>query len=121
MSEKISGIVGLTAFTLGLLIAVAFGILSALDVVAYGNTVVIVILVILGLIVGFLNITSKEILPLLLATVALVVVGNVFEPIELAGIGTMLDNILKLLATLMAPAAVIVAIKVLVQVGFPRD
>ncbi len=120
MSERLSGIVGLTAFTLGLLIAVAFGILSALGIVAYG-TVIIVILIILGIIVGLLNITSKEILPLLLATVALVVVGNVFEPIKLASIGSMLNSILNLLATLMAPAAVIVAIKVLVQVGFPRD
>ena len=121
MSERVSIMVGLIAFTLGVLIAVVAGILSALGIIALGNTVVIIILLILGILVGVLNITSREIMPFLLATVALVVVGDVFEPIELAGIGTMLDNILKLLATLMAPAAVIVAIKVLVQVGFPRD
>ena len=121
MSEKVSVITGLVAFTLGVLVAVVAGILSAMDVISLGNTIVIVILIILGIIIGILNITGREIMPFLLATVALVVVGNVFEPIKLAGVGTMLDNILKLLATLMAPAAVIVAIKVLVQVGFPRD
>lgn len=121
MSDKFKITVGLVAFTLGILVAVIAGILSAVDVIELGNIIVVVILIILGILVGILNITSREIMPFLMATVALVVVGNVFEPISVAGVGSMLDNILKLLATLMAPAAVIVAIKVLVQVGFPQD
>jgi hypothetical protein len=121
MSGKVSNMTGLIAFTLGVLVAVVAGILSALEIIALGNTIVIITLIILGILIGALNITGREVIPFLLAIIALVVVGNVFEPIELAGIGIMLDNILKLLATLMAPAAVIVAIKVLVQVGFPQD
>lgn len=78
-------------------------------------------MVVLGIIIGLLNITAKEIMPLLLATIALIVVGGVFEPIKTLGIGSILDRMLRLVATLMAPAAVIAAIKALVAVGFPRD
>ena len=71
-------------------------------------------------IIGLLNISAKEIVPLLLAVIALVVVGGVFEPIKIMGVGKILDQILKLVAILMAPAAVIAAIKALVAVGFPK-
>jgi hypothetical protein len=111
-------IVGFIAFALGLLLSIIFGIAPINDSVL---NIIIIILIVLGLIIGFFNITAKEILPLLVAIIALVVVGSVFEPITLWGIGPVLDRILGLLATLMAPAAVIAAIKVLVSVGFPRD
>ena len=112
--NKVLGIIGFAAFGLGLILAIIFGI------VAPTNYWVILVLVILGIIIGALNITSKEMIPLLLATIALIVIGGVFEPIKVAGIGTMVDNILKLVATLMAPAAVIAAVKTLWNVGFPE-
>jgi hypothetical protein len=112
--NKVLGIIGFAAFGLGLILAVIFGI------VAPANYWIILVLVILGIIIGALNITSKEIMPLLLATIALIVIGGVFEPIKVVGIGTMVDNILKLIATLMAPAAVIAAVKTLWNVGFPE-
>lgn len=111
--NKALGIIGFAAFILGIILAIIFGI------VAPTNYWVIVVLVILGIIIGFLNITSKEIMPLLLATIALIVVGGVFEPIAVLGIGIIVDNILKLVATLMAPAAVIAAVRALWSVGFP--
>ena len=113
--RKARRIFGCIAFALGLLIAIVAG------VVAPDNAVIIVILVILGVIVGALNITGKETVPLLVATIALVVVGGVFEPITAGGIGTVLDNILSLIATLMAPAAVIVAVRALWAIGFPGE
>ena len=102
------------AFLLGLVIAILAGLLAP------ENSIIILILVILGILIGSLNITTREILPLLLATIALVVVGDVFSPIKMLGIGSILDNMLRLLATLMAPAAVIAAIKALVAIGFPK-
>jgi len=111
--NKALGIIGFAAFILGLILAIIFGI------VAPTNYWVILVLVILGIIIGALNITGKEIMPLLLATIALIVVGGVFEPIAVLGIGAMVDNILKLVATLMAPAAVIAAVRALWSVGFP--
>jgi len=113
LMNKVLGIIGFVAFILGLLVAIVGGI------VAPANPGIILTLVIVGIIIGALNITGKEIIPLLLATIALIVVGGVFEPISVLGIGAIVDNILKLVATLMAPAAVIAAIRALWFVGFP--
>ena len=113
--KKTVGIIGFMAFALGLLIAIVAG------VVAPSNSIIIIVLIVLGVIVGVLNITGREIVPLLVATIALVVVGNVFEPITAGGMGTVLDNILSLVATLMAPAAVIVAVRALWAIGFPGE
>jgi hypothetical protein len=105
---------GFIAFSLGLVIAILAGLLAP------ANSIIILVLVFLGILIGSLNITTRDILPLLLATIALVVVGDVFSPIKMLGIGNILDNMLRLLATLMAPAAVIAAIKALVVIGFPK-
>ncbi|MBM3148512.1 MAG: hypothetical protein FJ008_04595 [Chloroflexi bacterium] len=113
--NKALGIIGFIAFILGLVIAVVAGIFAP------QNSVVILVLVLLGVIIGLLNITSKELIPLLLATIALIVVGGVFAPITTLGIGKYLDQILSLVATLVAPAAVIAAVKALWAVGFPKD
>jgi len=113
--NKVLGIIGFIAFVVGLIIAIIAGI------VAPESGAIIIILVILGIIIGFLNISSKEIVPLLLAVIALVVIGGVFEPIKLLGIGKILDQILRLIAVLMAPAAIIAAVKALINVGFPKD
>ena len=113
--NKALGIIGFIAFVLGLVIAVVAGALG------WQYDWVILVLVLLGILIGALNISSKEMIPLLLATIALIVVGGVFAPIKTLGIGSILDAILSLVATLMAPAAVIVAIKALWAVGFPKD
>jgi hypothetical protein len=114
--------VGFWAFIAGLVIAVVVGIMAALGFAgAAFMTVTIIILIILGLVVGFLNITAKEILLFLVATIALIVVGGVFAPLNVFRIGAILDAILALVATLMAPAAVVAAIKALWAVGKPGD
>lgn len=118
--NKVRGISGFVAFALGLLIALVVGIINTVVPIGpAGQSAIVVVLVILGIIVGALNIVTREIIPLLLATVALIVVGGVFAPLTVLGIGFMLDNILKLVATLMAPAAVIAAVRALWAVGFP--
>jgi len=117
--SNILGIIGFWAFILGLVIAVVFGILVALGMAMGAMPAIIIVLIILGLVVGFLNITAKEILLFLVATIALIVVGGVFAPLKVLAIGNMLDSILALVATLMAPAAVVAAIKALWAVGKP--
>ena len=107
--------IGFWAFIVGLIIAAVAG------VIAPQNTAVIIVLLILGLIIGFLNITAKETTLLLVSVIALVVVGNVFAPLKTIGIGAILGSILGLVATLMAPAAVIAAIKALWAIGKPGD
>lgn len=112
---KVLGIIGFWAFIVGLALAIIAGI------VLPANPVIIIILIILGLIIGFLNITSKEIMLFLLATIALIVVGNVFTPLTILDIGKFLGYMLAYVATLMAPAAIVAAIKALWAVGKPGD
>jgi len=113
--NKVLGLIGFWCFIIGLVAAVVCGL------VLPKNEIIIVVLVILGIVIGLLNITAKEIMLFLVATVALIVAGNVFAPLTVLGIGTILDNMLSYVATLMAPAAVIAAIKALWAVGKPGD
>ncbi len=115
VTRRILAFLGFVAFAVGLLTAVIAAMFAP------EHPAIIFSLIILGIIVGILNITSKEINTLLIATIALIVVGNVFEPIKAGGIGLLLDNMLGLFATLMAPAAVIVAIRALFNVGLPGE
>lgn len=107
--------IGFWAFIIGLVIALVAGITMP------QNSIIIIVLIILGLIIGFLNITSKEIMMFLVATIALVVVGNVFAPLTVLDIGKFLGSILSYVATLMAPAAIVAAIKALWAVGKPGN
>jgi hypothetical protein len=75
---------------------------------------VVLILVILGVIVGMTTVTEKEITPFLVAVIALSVTAiGVFTPINMAipYLGTLIDNIVKLVASFTAPAAIILAVK----------
>jgi len=109
------GFVGFWAFVAGFVIAVVAGIVSP------ANTGVVVVLVILGLIIGFLNIGAKEFMLFLVATIALIVAGRVFAPLTMLGIGKVLDNILSYVATLMAPAAIVAAVKALWAAAKPGE
>ena len=76
---------------------------------------VMLIMLILGTIIGLLSITTKEVTPFLIATIALVVAAsaNVWAP--LMDIHALLYSfatyILKYIVAFAAPAAVVVAIK----------
>lgn len=112
---RILSLTGFWAFIVGLVLAIVAGF------VLPANTIIIIVLIILGLIIGFLNITAKETTLFLIATIALIVVGNVFTPLTVLDIGKFLGSILAYVATLMAPAAIVVAIKALWSVGKPGD
>jgi hypothetical protein len=112
---RVVGLVGFWAFIVGLIISVIAGL------VLPGNAIVVLILVILGIIIGFLNISPKETQALLLAAIALIVVGNAFAPLKFLGIDTMIAGILAYITVLVAPAAVIAAIKTIWAIGKPGD
>jgi hypothetical protein len=109
------GFIGFWAFIIGFVLAVIAGLLWP------QNATIILILVLLGVIIGFLNITSKEFMLFLLAVIALVVVGNVFTPLTILNLGEKLGHILSYIAILVSPAAIIAAIKALWAVGKPGD
>ena len=112
---RIVGLVGFWAFIIGLIISLVAGL------VLPGNAIVVLILVILGIVIGFLNISPKETQALLLAAIALIVVGNAFAPLKFLGIDTMIAGILAYITVLVAPAAVIAAIKTIWAIGKPGD
>ncbi len=118
---NVASMIGFWAFIVGLVIALAVGIMAALGTADAIMPATIIVLIILGLLIGFLNITAKEILLFLVATIALIVVGSVFAPLTTFSVGKILDAVLALIATLMAPAAIVAAIKALWAVGKPGD
>jgi len=113
--KGVLGFVGFWAFIIGFVLAILAGIFWPT------NQTIIVVLVILGIIIGFLNVTAKEFMLFLLATIALVVVGNAFAPLAGLRVGEILGNILGYIAVLVAPAAVIAAVKALWKVAKPGD
>ena len=111
--------IGFMAFILGFILAIVAGIISAYNGSQY--TAILVILLILGVLIGLLNITAKETVLFLVATIALIVAGSVFGPLTLLSLGKYLNHILGYVAALMAPAAVVVATKALWNVSKPGD
>ncbi len=105
--------IGYYAFLLGILIAVVAGLVSAagqLDDVS--SATVILVLVILGLVVGLLNLVEKDVTAFLLAVVALVAVGGTAGGLSLIPfIGVPLASIINNIAAFVTPAAVVVALK----------
>lgn len=79
------------------------------------NGYVTLILLILGIIVGLVSITAKEVNLFLIATIALIVAGTSQVWAPLASIHSLLaywaDGILRYIVAFVAPAAVIIAIK----------
>jgi len=113
--KRVLGLIGFWAFIVGLILAVVAGLLWP------SNSTIIVVLIILGIIIGLLNITAKEFMLFLIAVIALVVVGDVFTHLTVLSLGVRLSDILTYIAILMSPAAIIAAIKALWAVGRPGD
>ena len=116
-TKKLSSYIGLLAFFIGIILAIVGGIGY------HDNSGITLTLVIVGILVGLLNITGKEVLPLLIAAIALIVVGLTqgFLPLnDLGGeAGTKINAIVAYLATFMAPAAVIAAFRAIWAVARP--
>lgn len=103
-------LVGKWAFIIGLIIAVIAGLIQG----AYTIPYLALILVILGLIVGFLNIHEKNAIKLLVALIALIGVGSA-TVLVIPAIGAYLDAILKNFVAFVGAAALVVAIKAIVE------
>ncbi len=112
-------VVAMVAFIAGYVLSIIAGIWAP------DHGVLILILVLLGVIVGLLNITGKEIIPYLVAAIALIVVGNLeaFSPLNRVwdGLGDGINDIVGMMATFSAPAAVIQAIRAGVALARPSD
>lgn len=103
---------GKAALVIGLLFAVLAGLLQEVYEVPY----TILILVILGLVVGMINIAEKNIVTLLLAIVTLTVVGNATLNV-IPAINIYLIAMLTNFLAFMGAAGFVVALKAILQVS----
>ena len=110
---KIWVLISFILFCLGLVLAVVGGL--ALP----ANVIVSMVLAIFGLIIGVIYVVgAKEINTLLLATIALLAMTAALSPI--LAIGEAITGIVLNFAALMAPVALVAAIKALLQIGLQR-
>ena len=115
MAKKIKlNKIGAWAFLIGIVIAVTLGAFSA-QVTASAKTTVLWILVLLGIVIGLLNITNKESSRFLLASLALVIVSYFGRTILM--IIPTLGSVLGSLLVLFVPATIIVALKLVFEMS----
>jgi len=106
---------GSYAFLLGVIIAIVVGALNAAGAQVLPPDIAIyipLVLVILGLIVGIVNIADKEVKSFLIAGIALIAIGIPGSALSTIPIvGTYLVAILIGISTFAAPAVLVVALK----------
>jgi hypothetical protein len=105
--------IGTWAFLIGVLIAVVAGLVPTFSQPPLAGQVAWV-LVILGLVVGFLNIRAREIQEFLIACVAILVVAGMGG---LPPLGRTLGTILTNIIAFVAPAAFLVACRAIWQLA----
>ena len=111
--SKIWGMVSFIIFCIGLVLAVVGGL------VLPANVIISMVLAIFGLIIGVIYVVAtKEINTLLLATIALLAMTAAFAPI--LGVGEAITSIVVNFAALMAPVALIAAIRALLKIGLEK-
>ena len=105
------GKMGRWAFIIGLIISVLLGFVTF--------TYASLVLVILGLIVGFLNVSEKEATSFLIAVIAMMMVGIAgLQALSILGsLYTWMQTVLTSFTVFVAASAVVVAIKELFAMG----
>jgi hypothetical protein len=107
--------VGGWAFILGVIIAIIAGLAAGMvDTVTAGY--ITLVLVVLGLIVGMLNVGDKEVQAYLIAAIALMAVGTA-NLLAIPYIGMYLALIVQNIAAFVAPAALVVALKAVYNIA----
>ena len=108
MAKKSLGAkLGSWAFLIGVVLALLVGIMQKDSASIGGN--MIYVLVILGIIIGLLNIAGHEVAPFLMAGTVLVIVSTFGASV--IGEIALFQRILEALTTLFVPATIIVALK----------
>jgi hypothetical protein len=117
IGKRIAGIVGGLAFLVCFILAIIGGI------IARDSGGITLALIIVGLLVAVLNITGKEVMPVMVAAIALIVAGatNVFTPLNdlLKGLGDAFNGIVGYMAVFMVPVAIISAVRAVFALARP--
>jgi len=96
-------LIGSWAFLIGVILALVLGAFGAI------TQGVLITLVIIGLIVGLLNVADKEVSPFLLSGAVLIIAASFGA--EIMSSVKILESMLNALLALFVPATIIVAIK----------
>ena len=103
MAKKTGNLIGSWAFLIGVVLAVILGALGEV------SGTVLTILVVIGLIVGLLNVKDEETTPFLFAGVSMVIVSALGGSV--LGTISWVASILTALNAIFVPATIIVALK----------
>jgi uncharacterized membrane protein len=103
MPKKSCNMLGSWAFLIGVILAIILGLFGAI------TSTIAIILVLIGLVIGLLNIGSDEVQPFLMSG-AVLIIASAFGQQVVATVG-FLDNILEALLLVFVPATIIVALK----------
>jgi hypothetical protein len=109
MAKKSGNMLGGWAFFIGVLLAIVAGILSALGRMDITGTVAMSVFVIIGVIVGLLNVSSKESNSFLFSGLVLIV-ASTFGMSVMVMVPFLSALLISLLA-IFVPATIVVAIK----------
>jgi hypothetical protein len=115
MVKSRENLLGAYAFLVGVIFATVMGILQRVFEIEYSNYAY-AFLVVIGLIIGFVNVGDRDSLTFLLASLSLVIVSG-FGQTALISVSDIpflssLTSILSALLVLFVPATIIVALKV---------
>lgn len=100
--NKLKEVAAHWAFLVSIVLAVILGIVLPDNAAAVG------LLVILGIIVGLVNITARETMEFLVASIALIIASGALKLVPV--IGNWIANIMDYIVVFVAPAAAIVAL-----------
>ena len=113
--EKVSEWAYILVVIIAILMGLVVGYMAWSGSVGSVDGIVMLIMLVLGTIIGLLSITTKEVTPFLIATIALVVAASadVWSPLESIHplLSSLATYVLKYIVAFAAPAAVVVAIK----------
>ena len=103
MAKNKGNLIGSWAFLIGVILAVVLGALGSL------STVMLTVLVVIGLIVGLLNVADEEASPFLMSGVVLIIASALGQ--DVTSVIPRINGILNALLLIFVPATIIVAIK----------
>ncbi|MAG38025.1 hypothetical protein CMI45_01410 [Candidatus Pacearchaeota archaeon] len=109
MAKKAGNVIGGWAFLIGVVLALVLGFL--------GNVTgtMATILVVVGVIIGLLNIADKESAPFLMSGAVLVIVSSFGQ--ETLSVVTRLSTVVDALLLLFVPATIVVAIRHVLKIA----
>lgn len=100
--------IGNGAFLVGVLGALILGVLAGLGIFTAGATLTTV-LIIAGVLIGFMNITDKEVMPVMIASLVLGIGGAILLAVPF--VGGIFEGIVTMFAYVFIPVGIVLAIK----------